>query len=32
MKPRLKNYLTIGMALLAILLCSYRIGFLLGEK
>lgn len=32
MKPRLKDYLTIGMALLAIFLCGYGIGFLLGEK
>jgi histidinol dehydrogenase len=32
MKPRRKDYLTIGMALLAIFLCGYGIGFLLGEK
>ncbi len=32
MKPRLKDYLIISMALLAIFLCGYGIGFLLGEK
>lgn len=32
MKPRLRDYLTIGMALLAILFCGYGVGFLLGEK
>ena len=32
MTRRLKDYLTIGAALLAILLCGYSVGFLLGEK
>ena len=32
MKSKLRDRLTIGMALLAILLCGYGIGFLLGEK
>jgi hypothetical protein len=32
MNQQPRNFLTIGMALLAILLCGYGIGFLLGEK
>ena len=32
MKPTLRDYLTISMALLAIFLCGYGVGFLLGEK
>lgn len=32
MKPSLRDYLTITMALLAIFLCGYGVGFLLGEK
>ncbi len=32
MKSKLRDQLTIGMAMLAILLCGYGIGFLLGEK
>jgi selenocysteine lyase/cysteine desulfurase len=32
MKPKLRDYLTILMALLAIFLCGYGVGFLLGEK
>lgn len=31
MKPSLRDYLTIAAALLAILLCGYGIGFLVGE-
>lgn len=32
MKPTLRDYLTILIALLAIFLCGYGVGFLLGEK
>jgi hypothetical protein len=32
MKPSLKDYLSIALALLAIFLCGYGIGFLLGER
>ncbi|MGJ8695846.1 MAG: hypothetical protein ACSHYF_05970 [Verrucomicrobiaceae bacterium] len=32
MKPSLRDYLTILMALLAIFLCGYGVGYLLGEK
>jgi len=32
MKPTLRDYLTIAAALLAILLCGYGIGFLVGER
>lgn len=32
MKPKLRDYLTIGMALLSILLCGYGVGFLVGDK
>lgn len=32
MKPTLKHYLSIAFALLAIFLCGYGIGFLLGER
>ncbi|MEN8849306.1 MAG: hypothetical protein ABF377_14700 [Akkermansiaceae bacterium] len=32
MKPSLREYLTILMALLVIFLCGYGVGFLLGEK
>ncbi|MDB4265306.1 hypothetical protein N9891_01005 [bacterium] len=32
MNLRPRDYITIGMALLAILFCGYGIGFLLGEK
>jgi hypothetical protein len=32
MKPTIKDYLSIALALLAIFLCGYGIGFLLGER
>ena len=32
MKPTFKDYLAIALALLAIFLCGYGIGFLLGER
>ena len=32
MKPTFKHYLSIAFALLAIFLCGYGIGFLLGER
>jgi Spy/CpxP family protein refolding chaperone len=32
MKPTLRDYLTIAAALLAILLCGYGVGFLVGER
>jgi len=32
MKPTLRDYLTIATALIAILLCGYGIGFLVGER
>lgn len=32
MKPKFRDYLTILMALLAIFLCGYGVGFLLGTK
>lgn len=32
MKPTLKDYLSIALALLAIFLCGYGIGFLFGER
>ena len=32
MKPTFKDYLNIVLALLAIFLCGYGIGFLLGER
>lgn len=32
MKPTFKDYLSIALALLAIFLCGYGIGFLLGER
>ncbi len=32
MKPSLRDYLAISAALLAILLCGYGIGFLVGER
>tara|TARA_Y100001956_G_scaffold71163_1_gene75699 strand:- start:94 stop:477 length:384 start_codon:yes stop_codon:yes gene_type:complete len=32
MKPTAKDYLSIALALLAIFLCGYGIGFLLGER
>lgn len=32
MKPTLKDYLSIALALLAIFLCGYGIGFMFGER